>query len=240
MSSTKRPLSDELIQELTEWALQQFIAGIQQGKLNVKKIVCRLLREGQRAKQSQMPTDTQRRPARISKHKKVSPQLSRRRNTSGIVGVCPFFDDGVQHGWVAYYQKDGTQRRKKFRFSEFGDSGGRSFASRSSATRRLPKQWHGERRPSGIAFGLEKTPEQMRRTGNVCRASEVSNHVSGGGARSTVGGCGRGLPIRGLAGPLVEYRLFQTRMSAFEKTPSVCCSGGRDLCTFPQHRKCSR
>jgi hypothetical protein len=121
MSATGPPLNDKLIQELTEWTLQQFIDGIRHGKLNVKKIVCRLLREGQRTKQSQMRTDTKRRPARMPKGKKATPALSQHRNTSGIVGICPLIDDGVQLGWVAYYQKDNVQQRKRFRFSDFGD-----------------------------------------------------------------------------------------------------------------------
>lgn len=110
MRPSRPTLNDKLIQELTEWTPQQFIEGIQQGKLEVRKIVCRLLRESQRTKQSQMPTDTKRRPARMPKGKKETPALSPRRNTSGIVGVCPPIDNGVQLGWVAYYQKDGIQR----------------------------------------------------------------------------------------------------------------------------------
>ena len=121
MSSIRPPLNDKLIQELTEWTLQQFIEGIRHGKLDVRKIVCRLLREGQRTKQAQMRMDTKRRPGRMPKGKKMKPALSPRRNTSGIVGICPLVDDGVQLGWVAYYQKDGVQQRKKFRFSDFGD-----------------------------------------------------------------------------------------------------------------------
>ena len=121
MSSIRPPLNDKLIQELTEWTLQQFMEGIRHGKLDVKRIVCRLLREGQRTKQSQMPTDTKQRPVRMPKGKKETPALSPRRNTSGIVGICPLIDDGVQLGWVAYYQKDGVQQREKSRFSDFGD-----------------------------------------------------------------------------------------------------------------------
>ena len=121
MSSIRPPLNDRLIQELTEWTLQQFIEGIQQGKLDAKRIVCRLLREGQRTKQSQMPTYTKRRRVRMPKGEKETPALSPRRNTSGIVGVCPLVDDGIQLGWVAYFQKDGIQQREKFRFSDFGD-----------------------------------------------------------------------------------------------------------------------
>ena len=121
MSSTKPILNDNLIRELTTWTVQQFAEGIQQGKLDVRKIVCRLLREGQRTKQSQIPTDTKRRPVQMPKGTTRSPALSRRRNTSGLVGVCPLIDSGVQLGWVAYYQKDGIQQRKKFRFSDFGD-----------------------------------------------------------------------------------------------------------------------
>jgi hypothetical protein len=121
MSSTIPTLDDNLIQELTAWTLQQIAAGIQQGKLDARRIVCRLLREGQRTKQSQMPTYTKRRPARTPEGKKVTPALSPRRNTSGIVGICPLIDDGVQLGWVAYYQKDSVQQRKGFRFSDFGD-----------------------------------------------------------------------------------------------------------------------
>lgn len=122
MSSTRLPLNDKLLQELTEWTLQQFTEGIRHGKLDVRKIVCRLLREGQRTKQSQMGTDTKRRSARMPNGTKVTPALSPVRNTSGIVGICPLIEDGVQHGWVAYYQKDGVQQRKKFRFSDFGDA----------------------------------------------------------------------------------------------------------------------
>ena len=47
--------------------------------------------------------------------------MSPRRNTSGGVGICPLVANGVQLGWVAYYQKDGVQQRKGFRFSDFGD-----------------------------------------------------------------------------------------------------------------------
>ncbi len=121
MSSIRPPLNDKLIQELTEWTLQQFIESIQHGKLDVRKIVCRLLREGQRTKQSQMRMDTERRPARVLKGEKVTPALSPRRNTSGIVGICPLVEDGIQIGWLAYYQKNGVQQRKRFRFSDFGD-----------------------------------------------------------------------------------------------------------------------
>jgi hypothetical protein len=121
MSSIRPPLNDRLIQELTEWTLQQFMEGIRHGKLDVRKIVCRLLREGQRTKQAQMRTDTERRPARMPKGKNATPALSPRRNSSGIVGICPLIHGGVQLGWVAYYQKDGAQQRKMFRFSDFGD-----------------------------------------------------------------------------------------------------------------------
>ena len=121
MSATGPPLNDKLIQELTEWTLQQFIDGIRHGKSHVKKFVCRLLREGQRTKHAQLLTGAKRRPAQMPKGKQVTPALSPRRNTSGIVGICPLIDDGVQLGWVAYYQRDGVQQRKGFRFSDFGD-----------------------------------------------------------------------------------------------------------------------
>ncbi len=121
MSSTRPILSDDLIQELTAWTLRQFAEGIQRDKLDVRKIVCRLLREGQQTKQLQMPKGTKRRPAQMPKGTKRAPSLSPRRNTSGIVGVCPLIEQGVQLGWVAYYQKDDVQQRRKFRFSEFGD-----------------------------------------------------------------------------------------------------------------------
>ena len=121
MSSTEPTLNDNLIQELTAWTLQQIAEGIQQGKLDARRIVCRLLREGQRTKQSQMPTYTKRRPVRMPKGNKVTPALSPRRNTSGSVGICPLISDGLQIGWVAYYQREGVQQRKGFRFSDFGD-----------------------------------------------------------------------------------------------------------------------
>jgi hypothetical protein len=121
MISIRPPLNGKLIQELTEWTLHQFIESLRKGKLDVRKIVCRLLREGQRTKQSQMRADTKRRPVRMPKGKKETPALSPRRNTSGIVGICPLIDNGVQLGWVAYFQKDGVQQRKRFRFSDFGD-----------------------------------------------------------------------------------------------------------------------
>jgi hypothetical protein len=121
MSSSRPPLNDKLIQELTEWTLQQFLEGIRHGKLDVRKIVCRLLREGQRTKQSQMRTAATRLPTRVPKGKKGPPALSPRRNSSGMVGICPHIDGGVQLGWVAYYQNNGVQQRKKFRFSDFGD-----------------------------------------------------------------------------------------------------------------------
>ncbi len=70
MNPRKPTLNDKLIQELTEWTLQQIVEAIQQGKLDVRKIVCRLLREGQRTKQAQMPRDTKGRPARKPKGKK--------------------------------------------------------------------------------------------------------------------------------------------------------------------------
>ena len=75
MSSTRPTLNDKLIQELTEWTLQQLVEGIQRGKLQVRKIVCRLLREGQRTKQSQMAANTKRRPARVPRGTKEMPAL---------------------------------------------------------------------------------------------------------------------------------------------------------------------
>jgi hypothetical protein len=57
----------------------------------------------------------------MPKGKKETPALSPRRNTSGIVGICPLTENGVQLGWVAYYQKDGVQQRERFSFSDFGD-----------------------------------------------------------------------------------------------------------------------
>lgn len=121
MNPSTPTLSDKLIQELTEWTLQQIVEAIQQGKLDVRKIVCRLLREGQRTKQAQMPRDARGRPAPMPKGKKEAPALSPRRNTSGIVGVCPLIEGDLQLGWVAYYQKDGVQQRESFRFSDVGE-----------------------------------------------------------------------------------------------------------------------
>lgn len=111
MSSTKPMLNEDLIRSLTEWTQQQLGEGIQQGKLNVRKIVCRLIREGQRTKQAQMPKGT-----------KLLPALSPIRNTTGTVGVCPLIEKNTQLGWVAYYQNNGSQECRRFRFSEFGDA----------------------------------------------------------------------------------------------------------------------
>lgn len=121
MTSIRRPLNDKLIQELTEWTLQQLSEGFRRGRVDARKIVCHLLREGQRTKQLQMHTDTKRPTERMPKGKKETPALSPRRNTSGIVGICPYTERGIQLGWIAYYQKDGVQQRKMFRFSDFGD-----------------------------------------------------------------------------------------------------------------------
>jgi hypothetical protein len=121
MTSSRRLLNAKLIQELTEWTLEQLSEGMRKGKVDARKIVCRLLIEGQRTKQLQTHTDTKQQTARMPNGKKETPALSPRRNTSGIVGICPYTERGIQLGWMAYYQKDGVQQRKIFRFSDFGD-----------------------------------------------------------------------------------------------------------------------
>jgi hypothetical protein len=130
MSATDPMLTEALIRELTEWTRQQLSEDLQRGRrLSLRKIVCRLLREGQKTIQSQMPRTREWRPSPsgmewrpgIPKGTKHTPALSPRRNTSGIVGICPLIEKGINLGWVAYYQKNGVQQRKRFSFSEYGD-----------------------------------------------------------------------------------------------------------------------
>jgi len=138
-----KPIDSKLIDELTDWVRQQFVDDFENGRqFNVRKIVSHILRAGQRSKQAQVAQAK----GKVKKGTKVHPALSPQRNTSGIVGICPLIERHKMLGWVGYYQRNGKQVRKRFRFSEHGQW---AFARAKNWRAERIKQKQNKRRRGG-------------------------------------------------------------------------------------------